>query len=139
MFRVKARVWNPADSAKQSTVEFLVDSGSTYSVMPSNILNRLTITPIRTVKLRLADNRLIEKPLGEIGIELEGYRVSATPVVFGEEGIYLLGSVTMEQLGLAPDPIEKKLKPVEALLMNLQPNFHRNTITRTNQLIFYFI
>ena len=117
VFRVKARVWSPADRAKQSMVELVVDSGSTYSVMPSSFLNRLTITPIRTVKLRLADNRLIEKPLGEIGIEIEGYRASATPVVFGEEGIYLLGSVTMEQLGLAPDPIEKKLKPVEALLM----------------------
>ncbi|MEM2991474.1 MAG: Retroviral aspartyl protease, partial [Halobacteria archaeon] len=43
-------------------------------------------------------------------------------VVFGEENVYLLGSVTMEQLGLAPDPIEKRLKPVEALLMNLKRN-----------------
>jgi hypothetical protein len=25
------------------------------------------------VKLGLADNRLVEKPLGEVGIEIEGY------------------------------------------------------------------
>lgn len=32
--------------------------------------------------------------------------------------MYLLGPVTLEQLSLAPDPVEKKLKQVEALLMS---------------------
>jgi len=41
-------------------------------------------------------------PVGEAGIEIEGFRAGATPVVFGDEGVYLLGGVTMEQLGLAP-------------------------------------
>jgi len=65
----------------------------------------------------LADNRVIEKPMGEVGIEIEGYRASATPVIFGDEGINLLGSVTMEQLGLAPDPVSKRLRPTVVLLM----------------------
>ncbi|WP_243675460.1 hypothetical protein [Vulcanisaeta distributa] len=53
-----------------------------------------------------------------MGIEIDGFTASATPAIFGDEGIYLLGSVTMEQLGLTPDPpIEKRLKPTEALLM----------------------
>jgi len=34
--------------------------------------------------------------------------------------VFLLGSVTMEQLALAPDPVEKKLKPVEVLLMKFK-------------------
>ncbi|WP_237698210.1 hypothetical protein [Thermoproteus uzoniensis] len=53
-----------------------------------------------------------------MGIEVEGLRASATPAVLGEEGIYLLSSVAMEQLGLAPDLIEKRLKLVEALFMS---------------------
>jgi len=69
------------------------------------------------VKLRLADGRIVERPLGEVGIDIEGYTASATPVVFGDEGVYLLGSVTLEQLGLAPDPIARRLRPTEALLM----------------------
>ena len=117
MFKVRAEVWNPLSQAKRKTVELVVDSGATYSVMPASLLEELSITPIRRVRLRLADSRVLEKPLGEIGVEIEGYRATATPVVFGEENVYLLGSVTMEQLGLAPDPIEKKLKPVEAFLM----------------------
>jgi hypothetical protein len=38
----------------------------------------------------------MERPLGEVGIDIEGYTASATPAVFGDEGVYLLGSVTME-------------------------------------------
>ncbi len=117
VFKVKALIWNPMDLGKKSSVEFIVDTGATYTVLPKTLLEKLGIKPFRTVKLRLADSRVVEKPLGEIGIEIMGYRASATPVVFGEENIYLLGSVTLEQLGLAPDPIAKKLKPVEALLM----------------------
>jgi clan AA aspartic protease len=118
-FTVKARVWNPFNPDKALEVELLVDTGATYTVLPSRILKELGIKVLRVIRLRLTDGRIIEKPLGEIGIDIEGYRVTATPVVFGDEGIYLLGSVTMKQLGLAPDPIEKKLKPVEALLMNI--------------------
>lgn len=117
VFKVKARVWNPSDNSKEATVDFVVDTGATYTVLPANVLDGLAVSSIRMVKLRLANNRVLEKKLGEVGIEIEGYTASATPVIFGEKGIYLLGSVTMEQLGLAPDPVEKKLKPVEALLM----------------------
>jgi predicted aspartyl protease len=118
-FTVKVTVWNPRKPEIKIDLELLVDSGATYTVIPANVLKSLEIESIRLIRLRLADKRVIEKPLGEIGIEIEGYRASATPVVFGDEGIYLLGSVTMEQLGLMPDPVHKKLKPTEALLMQV--------------------
>nr|WP_264890803.1 retropepsin-like domain-containing protein [Vulcanisaeta souniana] len=95
----------------------MVNTGSTYTVIPSRVLEELGIKPIRTVRLRLTDGRVIERPLGEAGIEAEGFTVSATPVIFGDEGIYLLGSVTMEQPRPRPDPIEKRLRPTKALLM----------------------
>jgi len=119
IFSVRAKIWNPLKPSNVLDVELIVDTGATYTVLPSKILEKLGISVLRTVRLRVTDNRVIERPLGEIGIEIEGYRASATPVVFGEENVYLLGAVTMEQLGLAPDPIEKRLKPVEALLMYL--------------------
>jgi len=119
VFTVKVTVWNPRKPEIKIDLKLLVDSGATYTVIPANVLKSLEIESIRLIRLRLADNRVIEKPLGEIGIEIEGYKASATPVVFGDEGIYLLGSVTMEQLGLMPDPVHKKLKPTEALLMQV--------------------
>jgi len=123
-FKIRAKVWNPFKSDIVLDVELVVDTGATYTVLPAKILERLGIKVLRMARLRLADNRVVEKPLGEIGIEIEKHRTSATPVVFGEEDIYLLGAVTMEQLGLAPDPIEKRLKPVEALLMSFSHSLH---------------
>jgi predicted aspartyl protease len=117
VFAVKGVVWNPQNPLKKVEVDMLVDTGSTYTVLPENLLRSLAVTPLRTAKLRLADGRLIERPLGEVGVELEGLRATATPVVFGEGEVALLGSVTLEQLGLAPDPVAKRLKSVEALLM----------------------
>jgi predicted aspartyl protease len=119
VFTVKVTVWNPRKPEIKIDLELLVDSGAIYTILPANFLKSLEIEPIRSIKLRLAHNRIIEKPLGEIGIEIEGYKANATPVVFGDEGIYLLGSVTMEQLGLMPDPVHRKLKPTEALLMQV--------------------
>lgn len=116
-FTVRARVWNPADRDRGAAVELLVDTGATYTVMPTSLLRGLGVEPVRTARLRLADGRTVERPLGEVGMEVEGISTGATPTVFGEEGIYLLGAVTMEQLGLAPDPVQKKLVPTEALLM----------------------
>ena len=117
VFSVRARVWNSDDPKRSVSIDLLVDTRATYTLLPSDLLKELGIQPVRSVRLRLANGRVIERPLGEIGIEIEGYCVRATPVVFGENSICLLGSVTMEQLGLAPDPITKKLKPVEAYLL----------------------
>ncbi len=116
IFSVRARIWSPFNESKSIEVELVVDTGATYTVIPSRLLESLGIRPMRIARLRLADGRVVERPLGEVGIEIEGFRASATPVIFGDEGIYLLGSVTMEQLGLAPDPIAKRLRPVEAFL-----------------------
>jgi predicted aspartyl protease len=117
VFKVSARVWNVSDSSKLNVVELLLDTGATYTALPASVLNSLKVTPARIARLKLADGRVVERPVGEVGIEIEGHRASATPVVFGDEDVYLLGSVTLEQLGLAPDPMSKSLKPTEALLM----------------------
>jgi len=119
VFRVKARIWNSLNPSRSRDEELLVDTGAIYTVIPRDVLEALNIKILRYARLRLADNRVIEKPVGEIDIEIEGYRASATPAVFGDPDTYILGSVTMEQLGLTPDPITRKLKPAEALLMKL--------------------
>ena len=38
---VKATIGNPADNSRTCEVEFLVDSGATYSLVPSEILSEL--------------------------------------------------------------------------------------------------
>ncbi|MEM1569953.1 MAG: hypothetical protein QXM89_05340 [Candidatus Bathyarchaeia archaeon] len=57
-----------------------------------------------------------EKEIGIIGVEVNGVKTH-TIVVFGDENVYLLGVVTLEELGLEVDPIKGELKPLELLLM----------------------
>ena len=90
-FKVKARVWNPLKLNNMLDVELIVDAGATYTVLPAKVLEGLGVEVLRKVRLRLADNRLIERPLGEVGIEIEKHRASATPAVFGEEKSTFLG------------------------------------------------
>ena len=50
-------------------------------------------------------------------VEIDGNRLT-TIAIFGDPGSEaLLGAVTLEQFSLAPDPVSKRLVPVEALLM----------------------
>ena len=43
----------------------------------------------------------------------------AAPVIFGDEGVYLLGATTLEALGLILDPINRVLKALPMVLMFL--------------------
>lgn len=113
---VNVKISNPAKSEREATARFLVDSGAIYSVVPTALLKKLRIKPTDKQKFSLANGEVIERPVGNATF---GYRGGqrASPVIFGEEGIFLLGAVTLESLGLILDPINRELKPLPMLLM----------------------
>ena len=119
-FKVRAKVWNVYEKIREAEVELIVNSGSTYTVLPESLLKNLMVKPMRTIKLRLADSRIVEKALGEIRIAIDEYSASATPVVFGEEEVYLLGAVRWSNLDLLQTPLKKKLVLAEALLFSFK-------------------
>ncbi len=43
---MRARVWNPADRDREAAVELLVDTGATYTVMPTSLLRGLAWSPL---------------------------------------------------------------------------------------------
>lgn len=64
---------------------------------------------------RLANDQVVGG-VGVIGIEVQ--RVKAyTLVVFGDEGVHLLGVTALEELGFEVDPIKGELKPMKLILM----------------------
>lgn len=67
-------------------------------------------------RFKLADNQIVERDAGIVGIEAQGVRAH-TVAVFGDEGAYLLGVTTLEELGLEVDPVKGELRPMELLLM----------------------
>ena len=114
-FRVDVTVGNPGSTARE-TVEALVDTGATFSVMPASLLRRLGIAPTRTRRLRLANGQVEERQTGMAFFEVAGMDGEAR-VIFGPENIYLLGATTLEDLSFIVDPINKRLIVEDALLM----------------------
>jgi clan AA aspartic protease len=97
-------------------VEALVDTGATYTSIPGHILTQLGIEPRESRTFELADDRVVEYPVGFASIRL-GEREIIVMVVFAPEGTTpLLGATTLETAGLAVDPIHQRLIPVPALL-----------------------
>ncbi len=129
-FNIKSKVWKVGDTSKTKRVELTVDTGSTYTVIPKSVLEGLGVEKKRNVRLKIADGEVISRPSGEVGIQIEDLAASATPVVFGEEGVYLLGAVTMEQLSLAPDPVQKRLVTTVALMMRVSLAWRKRTPDR---------
>ena len=87
----------------------MVDSGATYTVVPETVLKRLGIKPDDEEKFSLADGRIIKRKVGSALYEYEG-KQRAAPVLFGEkDDSLLLGTFTLEALGLTLDPLKRKL------------------------------
>ncbi len=90
-FRVTIEI-GPMDQSRFEQIEALVDTGATYTVVPSNVLERLGITPQFRRRFRIC--------------------------VFGEpETDVLLGRVTLQSLGLKVDTLKQRLVPAELPLI----------------------
>lgn len=109
------RIQNIQNPKKSTIKHFLVDSGAVFSVVPSSVLKKLAIRPTDKQKFSLANGEIIEKEVGNALFEYSG-KLRSSPVVFGEEDIYLLGAVTLESLGVILDPINRELKPLPMLM-----------------------
>lgn len=113
---VKVIIKNLEKPKNEQVEEFLVDSGATYSVVPSETLFKLGIAPHRKVDFSLADGTKVTREVGDAMFEFEGIK-GAAPVVFGVKGdSALLGVFTLEALGLVLDPFQRKLKPMKTYL-----------------------
>jgi len=115
---LEVEVGNPANPEVTEKLDFLIDSGAIYSVVPTPILERLEIRPLIDQEFRLADGTKIMR---KKGIALFKYKdkIGGADVIFGEEGdSILLGAFTLEALGLALDPLKRELKPLPMILAN---------------------
>jgi clan AA aspartic protease len=115
-FSVPIEIGDRAGNRWES-VEALVDTGSSYTSIPSDVLARLGVQPRQRRRFRTADERSIERDVGEARARLNGEEMT-TPIIFGEPGgTPLLGAVTLEVFGLGVDPLSHRLVPVEGLAM----------------------
>ncbi len=116
MFRVPLQVAAPSGD-RFVDVEAVVDTGASYTLLPSRLLVDLGVRGIERVRTRVADNRVVEMEIGEARLRLDG-RERTVVVLFGpEDATPLLGATSLEVFGLAVDPMAQRLVSVEVLLL----------------------
>jgi len=112
---VKAKVTNPLNGVEVED-EALVDTGSTYTVIPwkTNEKLRLKVVGEKDVETDKGLTRLDES---FAIIEIEAKR-GLTPLLISKDlKDLLIGVLTLEALGLAVDPTIGKLKETRILLL----------------------
>lgn len=108
-------LWNQ-DHTRSRTLNGLVDTGASYTLVPASILEELGIAKFETRTFTLADGSRRELALGWAEMELEG-RPGFVYVVFGDAGgKILLGATALEAYGLAADAKNRRLIPGELTL-----------------------
>ena len=97
-------------------VEALVDTGTTYTSLPASVLNRLGVEQEGYRRFELADNRIVEYPIGYVRVQVNGNDAIVLVVFTPEDTSPLLGATTLENLSLGVGPVSQRLVPVPALM-----------------------
>ncbi|MBI4539300.1 MAG: aspartyl protease family protein [Gemmatimonadetes bacterium] len=102
---------------KERSVRFLVDSGATYSLLPQAVWQAIELAARRRMAFSLADGTTVEREVSECYFVLPQGEAHS-PVILGEpDDEALLGTVTLETLGLVLNPFKRTLQPMRMLLV----------------------
>lgn len=114
VFAWPLRVSSP-DGDRTLDIEAMVDTGASYTVLPSRMLDQLGIEPTRKLTFELADGQPKVMDVGSARVTIDG-STHVTPVAFGVDGTdALLGAVTLQELALVVDSFRERLVPAETL------------------------
>ena len=113
-FNVQTRVTGPTGVSE--ILNLFVDTGATLVVLPRSIAERLALRPTRTCQVELAGGVEETWPIAEIRVALEGLEAPMLCLI-SEGGPPLLGVVALESLGLAVDPVGRRLVPSKFFAM----------------------
>jgi predicted aspartyl protease len=96
---------------RRDLLDVMVDTGSEYNWIPSEVLVDLGVSPVRIDRFETADGRVLEREVG-FALVYAGGRSAAAAVVFAAEGdMVLLGAHGLEGLNLRVDLGRKELVP----------------------------
>jgi predicted aspartyl protease len=110
-FHVGCKVVNHKDEKKTAVVnKLLVDTGSDFTWIPSEILDRIGIAPVKKdLQIQMANGQIITRDVGYAILRVDKYE-TIDEVVFARHGdMLLLGARAMEGMNIHVDPRRKKL------------------------------
>jgi aspartyl protease family protein len=121
-FTTKFTVWNPTRPESVQELEALVDTGAAFSWISRSRLESLGLSPSRRMSFRTIDGRLMERDMTAIYIASAGYSTPDMVVMVEPGEMEVLGTHSIEGLGLAADPVQKRLTPTIMLALAARSN-----------------
>ena len=120
VFRVRIRIESPSNPKVSQEMEAVVDTGSSYTLIPRMVAEALGIRPVRRMAAVLANGVRILRDMGEAPLSIGDLRTT-TWVVFGDANdAVLLGAITLQELGLEVDPKNETLRPTEIYMLRTE-------------------
>ena len=117
-FTTTLRVWNPANPARVEELEAIVDTGAAYSWVSRARLEALGVRPVRRMQFRTIEGHLIDRELVPVFVATDGFTGGDNVVAAELRDMEVIGSHTLESLGVTVDPVSKKLVPTVGLALH---------------------
>ena len=119
-FTAKLRIWNPEDPQKIEELEPFVDTGAAFSWISRTRLQRLGVAPSRQMRFRTIDGRVLERDLAIVYVAANE-NTAPDLVAMAEAGeMEVIGAHSLEGLGVAADPVQRKLVPTVMLALGAE-------------------
>jgi clan AA aspartic protease len=115
--KVKAKISDP-EQMHTKELEFLVDTRASYMVIPPAIAKELGLEIAKKTRVTLADKREVEAGYALTYASLLGREAPVTALVF-DSPMPLLGTFTLQVLGLEVDPTKEVLRPSRPFALGL--------------------
>jgi aspartyl protease family protein len=119
-FTAKFRIWNPDHPDRVEDLEAIVDTGAAFSWISRARLERLGVSPSRRMPFRTIEGHVLERDMAAVYVSSNGYSVPDVVVMTEPGEVEVLGVHSIEGLGLAADPIQKKLVPTVMLALTTE-------------------
>jgi predicted aspartyl protease len=111
-FTIKVKVWNPADPSRFAEAEVWADRGAAYSWISKARLEPMGVQKVRRLQFRTIEGHTIERDLAAVFLSADGFTGGDNVVVAESGDLEVLGAHSLESLGLAVDPVHKRLIPL---------------------------
>ena len=108
-FLVEPTFRNLHDRTRDRVVPVLVDTGTTWTALPQDIIDALGCAPISSRRVLRADGREETWPITVVLVTLEGQELPTICIITPRGSAGVLGAVTLEEFALGVDPVAHRL------------------------------
>jgi clan AA aspartic protease len=115
--KIRAKISDP-EQTRTRELEFLADTGASYMVIPPAVASELGLKVVKKTRVTLADKREVEAGYAFAYVSILGREAPVTALVF-DSPMPLLGTFTLQVLGLEVDPSREELRPSRPFTLGL--------------------